>query len=279
MTTASDSDLIVIEARRVISVALSHILLGPSASDDLVHTWALNMDVLREAWTVIVETHGGLVMGDLGLGELPPDRVDIEPVMRWFTMDADLRADAYTAVFGLTTERDCPLYETEFCHWSDPTYRSQQMADVGGFYRAFGVEPNPRQPDRCDHVALELEFVAILLAKLARCLQKPALADHAAVVTDATHHFLRDHVVWWVPTLGKSIERRVEQVVGTQGPLLREPLESLATVGRLLRAWTAVERISRGVEPCRQIIAPMVDPGACDSQDSDCDGCTSGGRE
>ena len=82
--------------------------------------------------------------------------------------------------------------------------KSQRMADVMGFYRAFGVEP---EGDRPDHIACELEFMHLLLLKEAHALQAGE-SEHASVCRDAREKFFREHVVAWVPSLLAAMRAR-----------------------------------------------------------------------
>jgi TorA maturation chaperone TorD len=59
-------------------------------------------------------------------------------------------------------------YETSHVK-GDAFATSQLLADLAGFYRAFGVDLADRR-ERQDHVAVQLEFLALLAAKEARAL-------------------------------------------------------------------------------------------------------------
>lgn len=68
------------------------------------------------------------------------------------------------------------------------------LADVSGFYRAFGVEV---RTDRVDHLASELEFLSLVLLRESEALQR-GLTDEADVCAGAARAFLRDHVGRWI---------------------------------------------------------------------------------
>jgi TorA maturation chaperone TorD len=122
-----------------------------------------------------------------------------------------LRA-GYDAVFGLVVPRECPPYETEHYPSKETFGRSQQLADVAGFYRAFGIEPAQTSPERPDHLALELEFMAFLFLKKRLALdvigRDPEAAERVSVCVGAQHDFFRDHLAWWVPTFAAGLKRK-----------------------------------------------------------------------
>jgi TorA maturation chaperone TorD len=118
----------------------------------------------------------------------------------------------YDEVFGLVVPRECPPYETEYYPTQEIFGRAQQMADIAGFYRAFGIEPSRSSPERPDHLGLELEFLAFLLLKkrlaLAALDHDPEAAEQASVCKEAERAFFRDHLAWWVPVFGAGLRRK-----------------------------------------------------------------------
>ena len=131
-----------------------------------------------------------------------------------------LRAE-YDRVFGLVVPKECPPYETEYHPTQETFVRSQQMADIAGFYRAFGIEPAQSSPERPDHLALELEFMAFLLTKkrlaLAAVELDPEAAEQVSICDRAQRDFFRDHLAWWVPSFAAGLRRKAG------GRLLRRP--------------------------------------------------------
>lgn len=69
-----------------------------------------------------------------------------------------------------------------------------RLADVAGFYAAFGVRTDH---DRPDHLVAELEFMAVLLAAEADARTHGDLSE-ADVAASAARTFLRDHLGTWV---------------------------------------------------------------------------------
>jgi nitrate reductase assembly molybdenum cofactor insertion protein NarJ len=83
-----------------------------------------------------------------------------------------------------------PLHETGYGR--DRAHAvGERLADVAGFYRAFGVDTSGRE--RLDHVAVELEFYAWLIAK-ADHLERIGDFEGASIVYDARRKFLADHL-------------------------------------------------------------------------------------
>ena len=148
----------------------------------------------------------------LGFGELPAEMLDLRPVVAELRRPiAELRAE-YDRVFGLVIPKECPPYETEYYPTSQTFQRSQQLADIAGFYRAFGIEPGPASRERQDHVSLELEFMAFMLMKKRLATvsgeEDSAAIEQGSVCEDAERNFFRDHLAWWLPVFAKGLGRK-----------------------------------------------------------------------
>ncbi|ROR32417.1 TorD/DmsD family molecular chaperone [Inmirania thermothiophila] len=117
--------------------------------------------------------------------------------------------DLYDHLFEPQGRMAAPPYEGEYTR---PTPQhdlllSAQLADIAGFYRAFGLEPSEAHPDRPDHVATELEFMHVLArkeAEAAACGED----EHWAVTREAEVKFLRDHLGRWTEAFRERVEDR-----------------------------------------------------------------------
>jgi TorA maturation chaperone TorD len=103
----------------------------------------------------------------------------------------------YWRVFGHTVRgMVCPC-ETEY--GDDNKYEQpQQLADIAGYYLAFGLTPLPASELRHDHVACECEFLSFLHLKqalfLEECAKTAGGAETLEVTCRAERSFLRDHL-------------------------------------------------------------------------------------
>lgn len=170
--------------------------------------------------------------------------------------------DQYVATFGHVTVPDCPLYETA-CGMGDPFLQPQTLADLAGFYRAFGLEMAGEAHERADHLTVELEFMHYLAYREAYALEHHG-PEQVAIVHDGERRFLEAHLGRWAPVLARAVAARAG------GPL--------AAAARLLERLLAHE-----VERWRIAPAPVVTEGAplmippLDADDADDDDFT--GRE
>ncbi len=113
----------------------------------------------------------------------------------------------YDRVFGLLVPKECPPYETEYLRAGDAFQRAQVMADAAGFYRAFGLKPARKAPERPDHIALMCEFMAIVLLKQRHALEQRD-QEHAQVCAEAAEKFFKEHLSWWVPSFTSGLARK-----------------------------------------------------------------------
>ncbi len=147
----------------------------------------------------------------LGFGESPVEDLDLRPAVAALRTAPVEVGNDFLRIFGLVNCRECPPYETEYQPNEDTFFRSQQMADVAGFYRAFGLQPDAHE--RPDHVSLELEFAAFLLLKkrLAReagKLDATTDSENAAICQAARANFFRDHISWWAPSFALALRTK-----------------------------------------------------------------------
>lgn len=111
-------------------------------------------------------------------------------------------------VFSHVHSADCPPFETDYTS-RDVWRQSEQLADLSGFYRAFGVEACMERPD---HVSVELEFLHVLRYKAAWAARHDQ-AEHVGTCHAAAETFLRDHVARWLPSFADRLE-----ALGGEGP-------------------------------------------------------------
>lgn len=111
-------------------------------------------------------------------------------------LNADAVSALQSAYIDLFDRREggFPLYETEYGRGRS-LGKGSELADLSGFYRAFGLElgagDSPREMP--DHLSVELEFYAWLLLKEAHLLRAQA-EEGVSIVEDARAKFLRSHL-------------------------------------------------------------------------------------
>ena len=96
-----------------------------------------------------------------------------------------------------------PPYESDYCQ-NQAMSKGVELADLAGFYRAFGldfgVEGSARE--MLDHISLELEFYSYLLMKQ-NALSEKGDQEGVEIVLDARKKFLSDHLGRFVGAIGE----------------------------------------------------------------------------
>ena len=77
---------------------------------------------------------------------------------------------------------------------------TEKLADVAGFYSAFGFEISADVGERPDFIGTELDFVHLLLLKKAYAL-KLGWSEQAEITAKALNGFMESHFIKWVPKL------------------------------------------------------------------------------
>jgi TorA maturation chaperone TorD len=153
-------------------------------------------DALREA------------AADLG-GEEGPVPSAVEALLGAVESPADDLDRSFQRLFGHTARGQVSPYETEY--GSDDLFRqSHEMADLGGFYRAFGLAVPGSRRERNDHLSAEFEFLSFLCRKEAYELLKGDQAS-GAEVRRAQRTFLRDHAGRFGRAFARSLVKEADQ--------------------------------------------------------------------
>ena len=118
--------------------------------------------------------------------------------------DADPIGAAGEHVFLFDRQAHCPPYESAYAPAPNLAGKGAALADVAGFYSAFGLQPSPRQPDLDDHVGAELEFMSTLALREAYA-RAGTDTEHVALLTDAERAFLTDHLGSFAPAFAASV--------------------------------------------------------------------------
>lgn len=98
----------------------------------------------------------------------------------------------------------CGLHETAYGDGRRIAGRAVELADISGFYAAFGFAPAHANPDLPDHLCAELEFYSLLLVKQAYALSENR-ADRARIARQAAATFLEQHLGRWSGALAQTL--------------------------------------------------------------------------
>lgn len=140
-------------------------------------------------------------------------------------------------LFGHSVRSTCPPYELEYGR-SEVFQQSQSLADIVGFYAAFGLSPTGPLAERPDHVVAQLEFLSMAALRESSAIQSDRL-DAAGVCRNAQRAFLRDHAATWMPAFFARVLRE------SAGSFF----DAAATLGRaLIAAWCAALDVPSGPE-------------------------------
>lgn len=124
--------------------------------------------------------------------------------LAWEAEPEELLA-AHTRLFTLSSSPDSPNFETAYFS-SDPTQQTNRMADIAGFYRAFGVDTGGTG-FRPDDISVELEFMGYLCRKEIYAGEHLG-APRVAQTKKAQRMFLAEHLGAWAGEFGRRVATR-----------------------------------------------------------------------
>jgi DMSO reductase family type II enzyme chaperone len=112
----------------------------------------------------------------------------------------------YEQTFEASGGLRCPPHETAHAPnaGQEGMLRNFELADIAGFYRAFGVEVSP-ETERVDHIVAELEFMNLLAVKEA-VAETEGNVEQAEICRGASRAFLGDHLMRWVGRFAARLE-------------------------------------------------------------------------
>lgn len=114
-------------------------------------------------------------------------------------------SEAYTDTFGHIPAGTRSPYETSYAG-PNAFAQSQTLADITGFYKAFGVKASLDYGERPDHLGVELEFLALLNHKEALAKDKGD-GEAASICRSARKRFVEEHIGKWAPVLFERLEK------------------------------------------------------------------------
>lgn len=133
----------------------------------------------------------------------------------------------YHRTFGHVSLSDCPAYESAFGS-ANLFQQVQVMADVAGFYRAFGFTVSDSYRERVDHLAVELEFMHVLTYKEAFALVHHG-RDKVAICRRGQRRFWREHLGRWLPAFAQLLAAKAEGAFYTALARLMEAFSQAET--------------------------------------------------
>lgn len=159
----------------------------------------------------------------------------------------------FNLLFAGTVE--CPPHETAY--EPDVFRRQRALADLAGFYEAFGFRLADDSRWQLDHLGVELDFCAAVLQRHARA-RAEGWEEPAVVCAEAVRVFLEDHTGRWCAAFSRRLARSASTPY-------------YVTVAALTGAWIHAELLALGVDPDPLADRPRGAPE--DEASPSCGGC------
>lgn len=128
----------------------------------------------------------------------------------------------------------CSLHETAYGDGRRINGRPVELADIAGFYRAFGLQPAEDNPDLPDLLPTELEFYSLLCVKQVYAAQR-RWQGRRRLSEEAARLFLEHHLGRWVGAFADGVQKHT--ALPAYRELARCLREAVAAECRRLRVW------------------------------------------
>jgi TorA maturation chaperone TorD len=123
----------------------------------------------------------------------------------------------------------CPINESGFVRRD----KGAILADIAGFYKAFGFQLAANTSEKVDHLICELEFVVLLLVMLAKAREQN-LTEGYSVTYDALAAFCHDHLGEWLELFCQQLTQMTVLPVYQQiAKLIQSAWSGVLTVNQL----------------------------------------------
>lgn len=156
--------------------------------------------------------------------------------------DLSYLEDKFIKVFGHTVHKDYPPQGSHY--GSGHMFQSSQhLADLAGYYSAFGVEHAGKKLEGLDHISLELEFMYVLTFKEGYAFENDG-SDKVDICVNAQKKFMKNEIGSWGSLFAKLLETK-------------QPDEFYRKLGGLLKVFLEMETAFLKVKP-RRLKAPDV---------------------
>lgn len=206
------------------------------------------------------------ILDDLGLTSLRSSILSLGSGLGSSDQNLSHLQSEHRATFGLTGSL---FYETE--NGLPNEFRlSQELADIAGFYRAFGFNVGGAVRERPDHLAVELEFMYLLALKESHA-DAHGTQEQKEVCIDAQRKFLGEHLGRWIEQFAESLARTTRQRVAVVNALEDPPIQGIyPRVARFAADFVNADARRLGVQiaplPLEQVRPTPYDPQlSCDS--------------
>lgn len=125
----------------------------------------------------------------------------------WENTLTELAADYMRTFFGHGYSGHAAAYPFESVYTSEKRLLMQSARDeVLALYRAAGLSKKDSWKEGEDHIALELEYLQVLSARVAQAL-RAGNADEALAWVRSSYNFIDVHLAGWVPLLTAEVDK------------------------------------------------------------------------
>ncbi len=114
----------------------------------------------------------------------------------------------FVDIFGHTLSKEITPYALEHLKNSDVFFRTQKLADLNGFYKAFGMEVE--SIERADHISTQTEFISLLLLK-ELIAKENNLFEEKEICEKALIDFQNEHFLDWVEIFSENMINYVDE--------------------------------------------------------------------